>query len=98
MSIYKTIGPLVVFGWLQIPEDKCVHSMALVMKIICIFVCLQVQPDCLFKLLLSLEHQTQDSLSILELVKGDKPFKALVRNYYRFNSFHSGLTIQYQLN
>ncbi|XP_021380201.1 protein unc-80 homolog isoform X3 [Mizuhopecten yessoensis] len=39
--------------------------------------CRKVQPDCLFKLLLSLERDTVDSLCILELIQGEKPLRAL---------------------
>ncbi|XP_052808844.1 protein unc-80-like isoform X2 [Mya arenaria] len=37
----------------------------------------KVQPDCLFEMLLSLEKDTPDLLSILDLVDYPKPFKAL---------------------
>ncbi|KAL4233067.1 Protein unc-80 [Mactra antiquata] len=37
----------------------------------------KVQPECLFDLLLSLEKETPDHLCILDMVVGEKPFKAL---------------------
>ncbi|CAG5120059.1 unnamed protein product, partial [Candidula unifasciata] len=39
--------------------------------------CTKVQPNSLFKLLLSLEKDCPDQLSVLDLVVGDKPLKAL---------------------
>jgi hypothetical protein len=38
----------------------------------------QVQPDCLFKLLMALEKDCPDNLGVVDLVTGDKPLKALV--------------------
>lgn len=44
----------------------------------------QIQPDCLFKLLLALEKDCKDNLGVLDLVLGEKPLKALVRLLYIF--------------
>ncbi|KAL3872189.1 hypothetical protein ACJMK2_040132 [Sinanodonta woodiana] len=39
--------------------------------------CSKVQPDSLFKLLLALEKDCPDNLSVLDVVEGEKPLKAL---------------------
>lgn len=68
----------VFFYGMQCIEKYC-NTLTDEYDIIWNMCCLQIQPDCLFKLLLSLEKpDCADNLSVLELVDGKKPLEALV--------------------
>ena len=53
------------------------HTMNSTLIVRCLF---QIQPDCLFQLLLALGKDCPDNLSVLDLAQVEMPLKALVSN------------------